>query len=247
MEIGIGKALLVAIWAYISIVGNLAQSGVLWHEPLISGAITGLIIGDVKIGLSVGASLTLMSLGMHTYGGATIPDFHVGAILGTAFGIITGSIETGLAIGMSAAVLMMQLDVLGRGVNTVFIHGADRYVEENNMRGVTTMHLLGNIPWGVTRAIPVFLALWLGQDAVIAFTEWMPEWFMAGMRTVGAVLPALGFALLLGQLPVRKYLPFLVIGYVLFAYLNVPVIGISIIAVALAALYIQLKGGAEHA
>ncbi len=66
---------------------------------------------------------------------------------------------------------------------------------------------------------------------------------MAGMRTVGAVLPALGFALLLGQLPVRKYLPFLVIGYVLFAYLNVPVIGISIIAVALAALYIQLKGG----
>lgn len=246
MQIGIGIAFALAVWAYIGIVLNLAP-GLSWHEPLVAGTVTGFIVGDVSVGLSVGASLTLMSLGMHTYGGATIPDFHVGAILGTAFGIVTGSIETGLAIGMSAALLMMQLDVFGRGVNTAFIHAADRYVEEARWSSVTAMHILGHTPWGLTRVIPVFLALWLGQDAVIAFTDWVPEWFMRGMQTVGSILPALGFALLLGQMPIRKYLPFLVIGYVLFAYLGVSVIGISILAVALAVLYMQLKGGTENA
>ncbi len=246
MDLGIGVAILLAIWAYIGIVICLAPNLSL-HEPIIAGAVTGLIVGDVKVGLQVGASLTLMSLGMHTYGGATIPDFQVGAILGTAFGVATGNVDTGLAIGISAALLMIQLDVLGRAVTTGFIHAADRYVENGNFKGVTLMHLLGHIPWGLTRAIPVFLAIWLGQDAVIAFTNWVPQWFMAGMQTTGRILPALGFALLLGQLPVKKYLPFLAIGFVLFAYLSVPVIGIAIAAVALAALYIQMKGGKENA
>ena len=246
MELGIGVAIVLAIWAYIGIVINLAP-GLAWHEPIIAGTVTGLIVGDVSVGLQVGAALTLMSLGMHTYGGTTIPDFHVGSILGTAFGVATGNVETGLAIGISAALLMIQLDVFGRAVTTGFIHAADRYVEKGNFRGVTLMHLLGHIPWGLTRAIPVFLAIALGQKAVEAFTEWMPEWFMAGMQTTGRILPALGFALLLGQLPVKKYLPFLAIGYVLFAYLKVPVIGIAIAAIALAVLYMQVKGGTENA
>lgn len=243
---GIGIALILALWAYIGIVNMLAPN-LAWHEPLIAGTITGIIVGDVTVGLQVGAALTLMSLGMHTYGGATIPDFQVGAILGSAFGALTGSLETGLAIAIPAALLMMQLDVFGRAITTVFIHAADKYVEKGDFRGLTAMHLLGHLPWGLTRAVPVFLAIWLGEGPVMAFVEWMPEWFMAGMRTTGMILPALGFALLLGQLPVKKYLPFLAIGFVLYAYLSVPVIGIAIAAVALAVLYMQLRGGTESA
>jgi len=246
LEFGIGIALLLALWAYIGIVSTLAP-GWSWHEPIVAGAVTGLIVGDVTVGLQVGAALTLMSLGMHTYGGTTIPDFQVGAILGTAFGSLTGSFETGLAIGIPAALLMIQLDVFGRAVTTGFIHAADKYVEKGNFRGMTLMHLLGHVPWGLTRAIPVFLAIWLGESAVVAFMEWMPEWFVNGMQTTGRILPALGFALLLGQLPIKKYLPFLAIGFVLFAYLKVPVIGIAIAATAVAVLFLQLRGGSENA
>ncbi|MTI94547.1 MAG: PTS sugar transporter subunit IIC [Firmicutes bacterium] len=244
--LGIGIALILAIWAYVGIVINLSP-GISWQEPLVAGTITGIIVGDVSVGLYVGGTLTLMSLGMHTYGGTSIPDFQVGAILGTAFGVSTGSIETGLTIAVAAAMLMIQLDVFGRAVTTGFIHAADKHVEKGNFRGMTMMHLLGHIPWGLTRAIPVFLAIWLGEGAVTSFMEWMPEWFMNGMRTTGAILPALGFALLLAQLPVKKYLPFLAIGFVLFAYLGVPVIGIAIAATALAALFMQVKGGTENA
>jgi len=154
-------ALVLAIWAYIGIVTALGP-GLWWQEALISGFITGVIVGNIPLGLTVGASLTLLSLGLWTYGGATIPDFQTGAIVGTAVGALGGGFAAGFAIALPTALLMTQLDVLGRAVTTVFIHGADHYVEDGNERGVSTMHLLGQLPWGLTRAIPVFLAIWLG-------------------------------------------------------------------------------------
>ncbi|HCF85675.1 MAG TPA: PTS sorbose transporter subunit IIC [Ktedonobacter sp.] len=225
-------ALVLAIWAYIGIVTALGP-GLWWQEALISGFITGVIVGNIPLGLTVGASLTLLSLGLWTYGGATIPDFQTGAIVGTAVGALGGGFAAGFAIALPTALLMTQLDVLGRAVTTVFIHGADHYVEDGNERGVSTMHLLGQLPWGLTRAIPVFLAIWLGAGPLQSLIQTAPQWFINGMTTVGHVLPALGFALLLSMLPLRRYWPFLLVGFVLFAYLSVPIIGIAILAVAI--------------
>jgi len=241
---GIGISLVLAVWAYISMILVLGPG--LWlGEALVAGAVTGLVVGNVEIGLQIGATLTLMSLGMWTYGGATMPDFMTGAILGTAFGALkggTGALEAGLAVAIPASILMTQLDVLGRSVTTVFIHGADRYLEKGDLKGITRMHLLGQIPWGLTRAIPVFLAVWLGAGPVQQVINAMPQWFINGMSVTGKVLPALGFALLLGRLPVGKYWPFLLIGFVGFAYLKVPVTGIALAAVALGTLYMSVKG-----
>jgi len=242
LSYGIGTALLLALIAYVAVVMNLGAS-CFWHESLIVGAVTGLIVGDVKLGLTIGATLTLMSLGMWTYGGATIPDFMTGAILGTAFGALPGvGLEGGLAIAVPAALLMTQLDVLGRATTTLFIHGADRAVARGDVKAVTWWHLLGQLPWGLTRFIPVFLAVWLGAGPVQAAINGMPEKLMQAIKVTGAILPALGFALLLTMMPLKKYWPFALIGYVLFAYLNVPMIGIALAAVAIGVLYINLKG-----
>ncbi len=230
-DYSIWVALVLAIWAYISLVLWLGP-GLWWQEALISGFVTGLIVGNVPLGLTVGASLTLLSLGLWTYGGATIPDFQTGAIVGTAIGALGGGFPAGFAIAVPTALLMTQLDVFGRSITTIFIHGADHYVEEGNEGGVTAMHLLGQLPWGLTRAIPVFLAVWLGAGPLQSLIKTAPAWFSNGMTAVGHVLPALGFALLLSMLPLRRLWPFLLLGFVLFAYLSVPIIGIAILAVA---------------
>lgn len=241
---GIGTALILAIWAYIAIVSQLGP-GLWWQEALVAGAVTGLIVGNLSIGLQIGATLTLMSLGMWTYGGATIPDFMTGAILGTAFGALTGgsgALQAGLAVAVPASILMAQLDILGRATTTLFIHGADRALERGDLAGVTRMHLLGQLPWGLTRAIPVFLAIWLGAGPIQNLINVLPTWFMNGMKVTGQILPALGFALLLNMLPINRYWPFLVLGFALFAYMKIPVIGIALFAVAIGALYMNLKG-----
>lgn len=224
-------ALVLALWAYIGVVTWLGP-GLWWQESLIAGFVTGIVVGNIPLGLTVGASLTLLSLGLWTYGGATIPDFQTGAIVGTAIGALGGGFAAGFAIALPTALLMTQMDVLGRAVTTVFIHGADHYVEEDNERGVSAMHLLGQLPWGLSRAIPVFLAVWLGAGPIQSLIKAAPAWFNSGMAAVGHVLPALGFALLLSMLPLRRFWPFLLIGFVLFAYLSIPIIGIAILAVA---------------
>ena len=239
-------ALILAVYAYVAIVLT-SGPGFTFNEPLIAGLFTGWVVGDVQTGLMVGATLTLMSLGMATYGGATIPDFMVGAILGTAFGAISGQgLAGGLAIAVPTALLMTQLDVFRRAITTVFIHAADRAIEREDLRSFEAMHILGQLPSGLARAVPVFLAIWLGSGPVQSFINWMPAWFMKGIQTIGSVLPALGFALLLGMLPTKKYWPFLVLGYVLFAYLKVPVLGIALVGIAGATIYQSLKGGATE-
>ena len=89
----IGIALLLAVWAYIGIVLNLGP-GLWWQEALVAGFVTGVVVGDIPLGLSVGGTLTLLSLGLWTYGGATIPDFQTGAIVGTAVGALGGGIPS---------------------------------------------------------------------------------------------------------------------------------------------------------
>jgi PTS system mannose-specific IIC component len=236
----IAIAIILAIWAYVAIVLQLGP-GLWWQEALISGWVTGIIVGNPGLGLTVGASLTLLSLGLWTYGGATIPDFQTGSIVGTAIGALAGGLGAGLAVGIPTALLMTQMDVVGRAVTTFFIHGADRYAEDGNERGVVAMHLLGQIPWGLTRAIPVFLAIWLGAGPIQSVIKSSPAWFEKGLLTTGHILPALGFALLLTMLPLKRFWPFLLIGFVLFAYLKVTIIGIALIGVAIAFLVYGLQ------
>jgi len=47
--------------------------------------------------------------------------------------------------------------------------------------------------------------------------------------------------MLLKILPVEKYPAFLLVGFVLFAYLKMPLVGIALCGVALAAIYQYLK------
>lgn len=105
--------------------------------PVIVGTIAGLIVGDVTLGLTIGATLQLMVLGVGTYGGASVPDFTTGAIVGTAFAHISGKgIEFALAIAVPVGLLMVQLDVLARFANTFFLHRIDKNIEELNTRGL---------------------------------------------------------------------------------------------------------------
>jgi mannose/fructose/N-acetylgalactosamine-specific phosphotransferase system component IIC len=71
--------------------------------------------------------------------------------------------------------------------------------------------------------------------------ENIPTFFTNGMILVGSILPAVGFAMLLKIMPVRRYWFFLLIGFVLFAYLNMPLLGIALFGLAIAILYVTLK------
>ena len=102
-----------------------------FERPLISCTIVGLLLGDLQTGLSVGASIELMSLGLVVIGAASPPDMNMAAIICAAFAILTdASVETALALAVPIAVLGQMLGVLMRTILSNLTHVADKAIAE---------------------------------------------------------------------------------------------------------------------
>lgn len=112
------------------------------------------------------------------------------------------------AIAVPVASLMIQLDILARFANTYFAHRIDKMVEDMNYKGIERNFLMGALPWSLSRMIPVFLALAFGGglvQKVVSVLNGDLKWLGDGLSVAGAVLPAVGFAILLRYLPVKKH------------------------------------------
>ncbi len=62
------------------------------------------------------------------------------------------------------------------------------------------------------------LRLAFGEQVVNAINNWIPIWVMNGLKAAGAILPAMGIAILMRYLPIKTYWPYFIIGFVLLAY-----------------------------
>lgn len=231
------QILLLTILAFWMIIDQLTV-GILCNYPLLIGLVAGIVMGDIKTGLVVGATLQLMVLGVGTYGGASMPDFMTGAIVGTAYAVMSNK-GVSFAIGLAVPVglLMVQLDVLARFTNTFFLHKVDKLIEQDNEKGIARNIIYGMFPWGLSRAVPVLLMLLVGKNTIQTVVNALPSWLTAGLSAAGGILPVVGIAILLRFLPTQKFIAYLFIGFFLAAYLKVPMLGVAIIGVAMAIIY----------
>ncbi|WP_430602989.1 PTS system IIC component [Enterococcus sp. DIV0724b] len=213
-----------------------------FSQPVFAGLVAGFIMGDVTAGLIIGGSMQLTILGVGTFGGASRIDANSGTVLATAFSIGLGmNPEQAIAaIAVPVASLMIQMDILGRFTNTFFAHRIDSNIEAMNYKGIERNFLLGALPWALSRALPVFFALSFGGgfvDNVVGYLNTDLKWLGDGLSVAGAVLPAVGFAILLRYLPVKKHLSYLILGFVLTALLttvfgNIQLLGGAVAGVA---------------
>ncbi len=245
-------ALILGLFNGLSIVFTL--SGIGLRNALIFGVVTGALVGDVALGFQVGATTLLMSIGFYTYGGATIPDYITGTIFGVLVAHSGGNLDAGLVTATALGLLMSQMDILGRATTTFFQHGGDRALARRDLKAFERWHLAGTIPWFLARFLPVFIGVLLTDQigGIVRFSEQF-AWFTNGIKVVGSSLPAVGFALLLSYMDLKKYWPFMLVGYVLFAYMKVNTIGLAIFGAALAGLHLwytkgevfTMKGGSK--
>lgn len=84
------QALLLGVIAFIA-QSEFALGTSLISRPIVTGLFTGLVMGDVKTGLIMGATLELAFIGSFSVGGAIPPDVVTGGILGVAFAIASNS------------------------------------------------------------------------------------------------------------------------------------------------------------
>ncbi len=238
--------IILGLWSGISMVLSLTGIGI--RTALVCGFVAGICVGDPLLGINVGATCLLMSIGYYTYGGATTPDYVTGSMFGTVVASRTGDINAGLLVAVSLALLMTQMDILGRSSTTVFQHLAEGALAQNNIKKFEFWTIMGTVPWILSRAIPVFFGMVL-IDNVTKLTDFANsvQWVSRGLSVVGKCLPAVGFALLLTYMDLKRFWPFLILGFVLYAYMGVGTIGLALVGAAAGALFTGTgrEGGAQ--
>lgn len=157
-----------------------------FERPLITCTIVGALLGDLQTGLTLGASIELMSLGIVNIGAAAPPDMNMAAIICAAFAILTdASAETALALAIPIAVLGQMLGVLMRTILSNLTHVADHAIAEGKFRKAWSMHIVwGTVLYSLMYFIPIFLSVYFGTDLVQKIVAFIPAWLTDALTTV---------------------------------------------------------------
>ena len=87
----VAQAIMLGLIAGIGILDGRIFGQMMFDRPLVTGLLVGLVLGDVKNGIIIGAQLELIWMGIAGIGASTPPDVVTGGILGTAFAILSNS------------------------------------------------------------------------------------------------------------------------------------------------------------
>ena len=213
----------------------------LLSRPLVLGPLVGLVLGDPEQGIIIGATLELIFMGNIKVGAAIPPDVITGGVLGTAFAIISGkgpAIALAIAVPVSilAEMLISSLFVFRAVINKKF----NQYADEGDFNGIQRLHILSGIIRPILMGIIILLALQLGATVMKDFLALIPAWVQTGLQVAGNMLPALGFALLMNLMFNKTVAPYFFLGFMLAAYLKLPVIAIGGLGIIIALIVTQV-------
>jgi len=200
----------------------------LLSRPLVLGPLVGLVLGDMTQGIIIGATLELIFMGNIKVGAAIPPDVITGGVLGTAFAIMSGkgtAIALALAVPISilAEMVLSALFVFRSTFNKKF----NQYAEEGSWKKIQRLHILSGMLKPLLMGLITFLALQLGSSAIKSFVDIIPAWVNSGLQVAGNMLPALGFALLMNMMFTKKVAPWFFLGFIVAAYLKLPMIAVG--------------------
>lgn len=208
-----------------------------WFSVIV-GMISGLIMGDMNTGLMIGGTFQLMSLGVAALGGASAPNYGLATIIGTFIAVRTGTgVDAAVAVGLPVGLLAIQLEVVVRIILNFLAH---KMQNDNNSEKWGRMNReawLGPILCSMQTVLPTIIVVCFGASVVKVILEVIPQWVTDGLSIAAGMLPVVGIGMLMRYMPVKKFLPFILIGFVFSAYLKIPVLGIAIIGFAAAFWY----------
>lgn len=206
--------------------------------PVIVGSITGLIMGDFHTALVIAGTFQLMMLGVAALGGASAPNYGLATIIGSFIAIRTGTgIKAAIAVGIPVGLLAIQLEVVARIICNFLVHRIESLNSEMKWGEMRKLAILGPVLFFAQTAVPTALVVFSGPAVVNFVMKIVPHWITDGLTVAGGMLPVVGIAMLLHYMPIKKFVPYAIIGFVLAAYVKVPVLGIALVGFALGYVY----------
>lgn len=229
------QAVLITVVAFFCYMHSFMGS-TMWNRPIIASTLVGLVLGDLKTGIMVGATLELVFLGAVPIGASNPPDMTSGSIIGTAFVIISNEpIAASVALAVPVATLVLLIDNLQMTfLLTWASHLADKYAAQGDYKKVEWVARIASIGNKVVLALIVGISFYLGIPVIKDVLAVIPDFIITGMDVAAGIIPAIGFAMLARMIVSKELSPFLLAGFLLAAYLGVSVLGVALFGVVIA-------------
>lgn len=230
------EAILVALAVFVCVGGAELAGFTMLNRPIIIGPLVGLLLGDLHTGVIVGAALEAVFMGVVNIGGASAAEPGIATAVGTAFAIMLGQgTEVALTLALPIGILGLQIKtVLYIFLVGMFASRFDQLAAEGKQKQIVMLHYgLWAVNW-LLYSLVAFLGILFGSDAVSALLAAIPEVVMNGLSICGGLLPAVGMAMLMKMLWDKKICMYYFLGFVLAAYLNLPLVALAVLGTILA-------------
>lgn len=246
----LGKAILIGIFCYIASLGVpwfLGTTGGFYYlsRPLISGMFVGLILGDIRTGILIGAAVQALYLSLIVPGGVAAADITFVAYPAIALAMLSGA-DPEVAVSLAATIGLLGVIFFNliETVNTFWNHLADSFAEKDDLKGYWRANAIyPQITTFILRFVPTFLAVYYGAQYAESFINSVPSTLMQIMSTLGGVLPAVGIGLLLSQIMKEKLLViYFLAGFVGIVSLNLDMISLTILGGTIAFMHYKYSG-----
>ena len=212
------------------------------YRPIVVGPVIGAIMGDLTTGLAIGASYELMMIGAMPVGGAQPPNAVIGGVMATVFGISLGlDVDAALPLAIPFALLGQYAVTILFTAMSPLMHKADQCAENADTKGIDRINYFAMGALALLFALIVLVGMWFGSAVGEQLTTLLPDWVWTGLSAAGKMMPALGFAILLRVMLSKDYLMFVFLGFVLVAYLQLPLLAVAILGVIVAVYDFQMS------
>ena len=247
MEISMIQAILLGFCACLASMpgmGGTSFGNYTLGRPLVAGLVVGLILGDIRTGIIVGAAIQVIYIALVTPGGTVSADVRAISYIGIPLAICA---IKGMGLDPSSKQAMDMASDLGAAVGTlgtvlfygtatmnlIWQHIGWKAVEEGNFKKLYVVDM--GLPWishFVCSFLPTVIITMAGSSMVDLMKAYLPMdgIAMKTLFTVGSLLPAVGVAILLKQV-ITKTVDFLTFffGFTLAACMGVNLIGAALI------------------
>lgn len=234
----IQSALILAFVYYIVYLLDCSMAWDATWRPLFVASLTGLALGDMKTGLIMGASLEAIYMGISAIGGVIPSDPCSASILSVAFVVLTGAdLNLALALAVPIGTVMQYVSTLISPIDISLVGLFEKFAREGKDKSYTLLYYASMF---IIRPLPktmvVFLAAALGVENLQTVTNLLPAFVMNGLSVSGGMLVAVGFAILTSMIWSKALGIYFFLGFAFVKFLNLPIIGVSIFALAAAIL-----------
>lgn len=251
MDLNIVQIILVIIVAFLAGIEGILDE-FQFHQPIIACTLIGLVTGNLVPCLILGGTLQMIALGWANIGAAVAPDAALASVASAIILVLGGQgtegVSSAIAIAVPLAVAGLLLTIICRTIATAFVHFMDSAAKEGNIKAIEFWQIAAICLQGIRIAVPAALILAIGAGPISSLLAAMPAWLTDGLAIGGGMVVAVGYALVINMMATKEVWPFFALGFVLATVSEITLIGLGVIGVALALLYLALskQGGSGN-